>query len=94
MLGHLTAHGVQGLFADSFNVLEPVLVQGLFEIPQASNAKPFVQGSDGLGPGLPTLVSHRPRTLGPLRGALAIDTASQSNLPSPQTSQIPHRMNV
>ncbi len=37
VLGYVTAHGVEGLLADSFNVLKLILVQGLFEIPQASN---------------------------------------------------------
>ncbi len=37
MFGHVAAHGVEGLFADSFNVLELVFVQGLFEIAKAAD---------------------------------------------------------
>ncbi len=31
------AHGVEGLFSDSFDVLELVFVHGLFELPQTAN---------------------------------------------------------
>ncbi len=37
MFGDVTVHGVEGFFADSFNVLELVFAQGLFEITQAAD---------------------------------------------------------
>ncbi len=37
VLVYVTVHGVEGLYADSFNVLELVFVQGLFEILETSD---------------------------------------------------------
>ncbi len=37
VLGHVTTHRVEGLFTDSFNVLELVFVEGLFEIAKAAD---------------------------------------------------------
>ncbi len=48
VLGHVTTHRVEGLFTDSFNVLELVFVQGLFEVPQASDPVFSTLGPDGL----------------------------------------------
>ncbi len=50
VLGQVTAHGVQGLLANSFNVLELVFVQGLFEVPQASNLVFSTQDPNRLRP--------------------------------------------